>query len=190
MNLHLSAGCLSSSHPPSSQPWFGSTCQPVFWLAQSFVLPCSQHIFYLLPAGSIPWSSSLYCCANSCGSKCKSWEKPARRGETPKLPKLWLLVNKCSQCHSLCRLSVCPGSVESFCLVPGAFKYILFTHHLCKKYCNSQFTAVEPNCNDYFKNIFQTDLNCECLRCFPNELLIDLDAFEIISLKKQERCGF
>lgn len=77
----------------------------------------------------------------------------------PKLPELWLLVNKCSQYHSLCRLSVYPTFSENFYLVPVAFKCILFTHHLCKKYCNSQFTAVELNCNDYFKNIFQTDLN-------------------------------
>lgn len=74
----------------------------------------------------------------------------------PELPKLWLLVNKCSQYHSLCRLSVYPSSSESFSLVPVAFKYILFTHHLCKQYCSSQFTAAELNCNDDFKSIFQT----------------------------------
>lgn len=105
----------------------------------------------------------------------------------PQLPKLWLLVNRCSQCHSPCRLAVYPSSLESFYLVPVVFKYILFPNCPCKKYCNLQFTAVQLNSNDYFKSIFQTDLNCECLRCFLNGLFIDLDASEIIFLKKQER---
>jgi len=81
MILHLATGCLSSSHSPSSQSSFCPTCQPVFWLAQTFVLPCSQHIFYLSPAGSVSCSSSLCHCANSCGNKVKSWEWPDRRGE-------------------------------------------------------------------------------------------------------------
>lgn len=105
----------------------------------------------------------------------------------PQLPKLWLLVNRCSQCHSPCRLAVYPSSLESFYLVPVVFKYILFPNCPCKKYCNLQFTAVQLNSNDYFKSIFQTDLNCECLRCFLNGLFIDLDASEIIFLKKARK---
>lgn len=46
---------------------------------------------------------------------------------------------------------------------------------------------MQLNSNDYFKSIFQTDLNCECLRCFLNGLFIDLDASEIIFLKKARK---
>lgn len=106
----------------------------------------------------------------------------------PELPKLWLLVNQCSQCHSLCGLAGClPQFLRELSIWLQLLSNIFYSHiTFARSTATPNFTAVKLNCNRDFKSIFQTDLNCECLRSFQNELLIDLDAFEIISLKSKK----